>query len=181
MSRGVLLALATDFAVLSLAAFGGAVTITPALQEVVVARHHWMTDADFLQLYAVARVAPGPNILIASIIGWNIAGALGLLVATAAILAPSSLVCLMFGRLAVRYEDTPIVQALRAGLAPVAVGLILASGVAIGRAADSADPLLWALTLAGTVWILFAKRNPLWILVMGGAITASLTMMGYQY
>jgi chromate transporter len=181
MIRATLLTLALDFAILSLAAFGGAAAIVPALQDGVVHRRHWMSDSDFLQLYAVARVAPGPNILIASIIGWKIAGVLGLLVATAAILLPSSLVCLALGRLAVRYEDTPIVQALRAGLAPVAVGLILASGVAIGLAANGSNLVGWALTVAGAAWVLFAKANPLWILALGGAVSVALTVAGLGF
>ena len=178
MLGAVLLAVGLEFCLLSLAAFGGAPTITPALQQFVVDQHHWMSKADFLQLYAVARVAPGPNMLFTSVLGWKIAGILGLLVATAAILAPSSLICLALGRLAVRYEETPIVQALKAGLAPVAVGLILASGIAISRAAD-ANWLAWALTAAGAAWVLFAKANPLWVLVLGGALTGLLALTGH--
>jgi len=57
------------------------------------------------------------------------------------------------------------------------VGLILASGVAIGRAAD---PTLvgWALTAAGAAWVLFARRNPLWILGLGGGVSVLLTLTG---
>ncbi|MDB5450343.1 MAG: chromate transporter [Phenylobacterium sp.] len=177
MMRAVLLTLIIDFAILSLAAFGGASTIAPPLRELAVWRRHWMSDTEFLQLYAVARAAPGPNILIASAIGWKVAGVVGLLVATAAILLPSSIVCLALGRLAVRYEHTRFVQALKQGLAPVAVGLILASGVAIARAADP-DLLAWALTAAGAAWVLFARRNPLWILGLGGGVTALVAMAG---
>jgi chromate transporter len=179
VSRAVLLALLADFAILSLAAFGGAATIAPALRDGVVLRRHWMSDADFLQLYAVARAAPGPNIMIASVIGWKVAGLAGLLVATVAILTPSSALCLLLGRLTVRFEATAFVRALKIGLAPVAVGLILASGVAIARAADP-DLLGWALTAAGALWVLFAKRNPLWILGAGGVLAAVLTLTGHR-
>jgi chromate transporter len=177
VNRLPLAALALDFAILSLAAFGGAATIAPELRKVVVLRRQWMSDSEFLQLYAVARAAPGPNILIASVVGWKVAGALGLLVSTAAILTPSSVVCLALGRLTVRFERTRLVQALRQGLAPVAVGLILASGVAIGRAAD---PTLvgWTLTAAGAAWVLFARRNPLWILGLGGGVSVLLALAG---
>lgn len=177
MKGAVLLALALDFAVLSLAAFGGAATIAPALRDGVVFRRHWMSDADFLQLYAVARAAPGPNIMIASVIGWKVAGLPGLAVATAAILIPSSAVCIVLGRLTVRHEQTRFVQALKVGLAPVAVGLILASGVAIARAAD-AGLLAWGLTAAGAAWVLFTGKNPLWILGLGGAAAVALSAWG---
>lgn len=177
MRSGILAGLALDFVVLSLAAFGGAATIAPALREGVVFRRHWMSDADFLQLYAVARAAPGPNIMIASVIGWKVAGLRGLAVATAAILIPSSTLCILLGRLTVRHEQTRFVQALKLGLAPVAVGLILASGVAIARAAD-AGPFAWALTAAGAAWVVFTRGNPLWILGLGGAAAVALSAAG---
>ena len=177
MSRAILLALLADFAVLSLAAFGGAATIAPAIRDGVVLRRHWMSDAEFLQLYAVARAAPGPNIIIASVIGWKVAGVIGLLVATAAVLAPSSLVCLALGRLTVRFEATAFVRALKLGLAPVAVGLVLASGIAIARPADP-DLVAWAMTAAGAAWVVFARRNPLWILAAGGAAAVALSYFG---
>ncbi|WP_091735271.1 chromate transporter [Phenylobacterium immobile] len=173
----LLVGLALELALLSLAAFGGAAAIMPALHDVAVLRRHWMSESDFLQLYAVARVAPGPNILIASIIGWRVAGAAGLAVATAAILAPSSLVCMALSRLAVRYEDTSVVRALKAGLAPVAVGMTLASGYAIAHTAN-ADWIGWGLTAAGAAWILWCKANPLWILLIGGGVTMGMTLAG---
>jgi chromate transporter len=176
MSRAVFLALVADFAVLSLAAFGGAATIAPALRDGVVLRRHWMSDAEFLELYAVARAAPGPNIMIASVVGWKVAGIAGLLLATAVILTPSSAICLALGRLTVRHERTRFVQALKLGLAPVAVGLVLASGVAIARAANP-DLVGWGLTAAGALWV-FARRNPLWVLLAGGALAAVLSAGG---
>lgn len=177
MIRGLLLGLALELAMLSLAAFGGAAAIMPALHDVAVLQRHWMSEGDFLQLYAVARVAPGPNILIASIIGWRVAGAAGLLIATAAILLPSSAIAMVTSRLAVRYEDTSVVRALKAGLAPVAVGMIIASGYAIAHTAN-ADWIGWILTAAGAAWILFCKANPLWILLIGGGITMGMTLAG---
>jgi chromate transporter len=178
MTRTLLIGLALELAMLSLAAFGGAAAIMPALHDVAVQRRHWMSEADFLQLYAVARVAPGPNILIASIIGWRVAGVVGLLVATTAILLPSSVIAMTMSRLAVRYEDTSVVRALKAGLAPVAVGMIIASGYAIALTANNFDIVGWALTIAGALWILFSKHNPLWILLLGGGVTMAIALVG---
>jgi chromate transporter len=109
--------------------------------------------------------------------GWKVAGLAGLALATAVILAPSSAICLVLGRLTVRHERTRFVRALKLGLAPVAVGLVLASGIAIARAANP-GLLDWGLTAAGALWVLFARRNPLWILVAGGVLTAALAATG---
>ena len=60
-------------------------------------------------------------------------------------------------------------HSVRAGLAPVTMGLIVASGVVMARAADRG----WAaasLTVAAAVVMLTTRLNPVWLLVAGGAL-----------
>ncbi len=49
-----------------------------------------MSDRQFAENFALAQTAPGPNIMVVSLIGWRVAGVAGLLVSTAAIIVPSS-------------------------------------------------------------------------------------------
>ena len=69
---------------LSLLAFGGANAIVPELHRQVVDVMGRMTDSEFTNLFALAQTAPGPNVMILSLVGWRLAGAAGLAVATAA-------------------------------------------------------------------------------------------------
>ena len=78
--------LAIIFAQLSMVAFGGGNTILPEMHRQVVDVHHWMTGADFVALYALAQAAPGPNMMVAPLIGWNVAGWAGMLVTTVAVI-----------------------------------------------------------------------------------------------
>ena len=52
----------------------------------------WMTDRQFADLFAIAQVAPGPNIIIVTLIGYQVAGIAGALVATAAMCVPSCVI-----------------------------------------------------------------------------------------
>src|SRR5438270_555509 len=79
----MLVHLAILITVLSLLAFGGANAIVPELHRQVVDVMGAMTDADFTNLFALAQTAPGPNVMILSLVGWRLAGAAGLAVATA--------------------------------------------------------------------------------------------------
>ena len=74
---GTLLALAAIFAQLSLLAFGGGNTILPEMQRQVTQVHPWLTPQEFAALFALAQAAPGPNMLISTLIGWRIAGLAG--------------------------------------------------------------------------------------------------------
>ena len=62
-------ALAVQFAMLSLLAFGGANAVIPEIHRQSVDIHHWMTDQDFASLFDIAQAAPGPNFLITTLIG----------------------------------------------------------------------------------------------------------------
>ncbi|WP_163574374.1 chromate transporter, partial [Klebsiella pneumoniae] len=76
----VLIALAVIFTQLSLLAFGGGNTILPEMQRQVVDIHHWMSAREFSTMFAVAQAAPGPNMMIVTLVGWHVAGWQGVLV-----------------------------------------------------------------------------------------------------
>lgn len=173
---GLLRTLAATFSTLSLVSIGGANATLPEIHRQVVAGLGWMDDQTFAHLFAIAQIAPGPNILIVSLIGWHMAGLAGLVVATLAILAPSSMLAFGAGRVIARWEDATWVRIAKAGLVPVAVGLILASGVVAARSNDHTS-VTWAITGLVAIAFVFTKRNPLWLLMAGalaGVIAAAL-------
>jgi chromate transporter len=161
--------LGLDFAVLSLLAFGGGNAVLPEMQRIAVESHHWMTADTFLQLFAIAQAAPGPNILVVTLIGWQVAGFAGAAVATVALCGPSSLLIYSFERAWSRIGSERIRGAIRDGVAPLAIGLVLAGGFLVGRSAD-ADWRSAALTAAATVAVLRWRRNPLWLIGAGAVL-----------
>ena len=80
----VLVALALVFGQLSLLAIGGINTVLPEMQRQVVDIHHWMSARDFSAMYALAQAAPGPNMMVVTLIGWRVAGWPGVIVTTVA-------------------------------------------------------------------------------------------------
>jgi len=78
----LLLELAFYFGIMSLIAFGGMSAVMPELQRLVVEIKGWASAEEFLQLFAIAQAAPGPNILIASLVGLTLLalGGVGFLV-----------------------------------------------------------------------------------------------------
>lgn len=166
MNGNPLLQIGVTFTLLSLVAIGGANALLPDMHRQVVDTLHWMSNAEFARAFALAQTAPGPNIIIVSVIGWRVAGLAGLLVATAAIVAPPGLIAFCVGRLFVRGAKAPWFSAVRDGLAPVPVGLMLASGLVLAQATDT-HAMSFVLTALGAVFVLATRLNPVWVLAAG--------------
>jgi len=124
---------------------------------------HWMSDAEFANLFAVGQVAPGPNIMVLSLVGWRMAGLTGMAVATLAALGPTCLLAWIVGRFVQRHGRSAWFDSIKRGLAPVAIGLILASGLVMARAADH-DAITVVATAATFVLVVATKINPLFAL-----------------
>ncbi|HSC23919.1 MAG TPA: chromate transporter [Casimicrobiaceae bacterium] len=161
--------IAKHFSVLSLVAIGGINAILPEIHRVVVDIEGWMTSGEFVDLFAVAQLAPGPNAMIVALIGWKVAGIAGAIVATIAACGPSSVACYIAWHWADRLRDSPWRTIVSRALAPIAIGLILASGYTLARGADRSSGAL-ALTLIATALLAWTRVNPVWVLLGAGAI-----------
>jgi chromate transporter len=162
-------AFAVQLMLLSLVAVGGVNTIVPELHRQTVEVAHWLTDQQFADLFAIAQAAPGPNVLFVTLIGWQIAGWEGALIATAALCGPSCVLTFAVAHAWRRFKDAPWRIATQAGLVPVTVGLIAASAFLLARAADRS--LVAVAITAATAGIAYWSRiNPLWALAAAAAI-----------
>ena len=172
MEAGVLFVLARHFALLSLLAFGGGNTVLPEMHRQAVDVSGWLTDQQFADLFAIAQAAPGPNILIVTLIGWQVAGLVGALVATAAICAPACTLTYIVAHLWDRFRDRPWRRVVQLGLAPVTVGIVGAGAFVVAATVDKS--LVAVLLTLGTVAVsLWGRLNPLWVLVLGGILGAA--------
>jgi chromate transporter len=167
MREDTFVALLLVFVPLSLLSVGGGPSILAGLQNAVAARG-WMSQRDFLDLFAIARAAPGPGVLLATLVGWKVAGIPGAIVASLALFVPSSLLYYAVARHWSAHRGKRWHSALERGLAPVAAALILAGSLVILRAGGT-DYGLWAIAAASTATLLWRPRlNPLWVLAAGG-------------
>jgi chromate transporter len=159
----VVLKLVRAFSTLSLVAVGGANAAVPEVRRIVVDQNHWMDDASFSHLFAISQAAPGPNVLLVSLVGWRLAGMAGLLACTAAMNLPSSVLAFAAARAWARWSNSRWVALLRRTLAPIAMGLIAASGVVMARASDHAL-VPWVITALVALFVVASRRNLLWAL-----------------
>lgn len=173
---------------LSLLAVGGAITLAPGLHRWLVNEQGWLTEAQFSQSMVLAQAAPGPNVLFVALTGWTlglnaagpeaspwlravVAGAASL-VCLLGVLGPSSVLTLLATRWCQRHRERTIVQAFRQGLAPIVVGMLLATGWLLGRSDGPAtqNGRLWALTVVCTLLVWRTQLHMLWMLAVGALL-----------
>lgn len=169
MDRADLPALALHFALLSLMAIGGVSSVLPDMQRYVVEANHWLSDRQFADAYALGQAAPGPNMMFVTLLGWQLAGWAGAIVATLAIILPPILLTLGITHLNAHNPDAPLGRAIRAGLSPIAIGLTLSSGWILARSADH-DSRSTVLTLLTIALMLRTKLNPVWLIAAGAIV-----------
>lgn len=165
-------ALAIVFLQLSLLAFGGGTSILGEMQRQVVNVHGWMSAQDFAALYALAQAAPGPNMLVVTLIGWQVAGLPGALTATAGLCAPSSVLTFFTARLWYRFRDAPWRRIVQSGLMPVTAGLVMGAAGLLART-TSAHWDTAALTALALLLFLFTRLHPLIVLAGAAALGAA--------
>jgi len=155
------------FALLSILAVGGGTAVLPEMKALTVNRFHWLTPEQFGQIYSLGQLAPGPNMLMVSVIGYRVAGWAGALAALVGFFLPAGLLTYGVARVWDRYADSPLKVACERGLAPVTIGLMLAGTLTLGRTViDSADDV--AIAAAVTAILLVVRINPVFLILGGG-------------
>jgi chromate transporter len=153
----------------SVLAVGGVNAVLPELHRQVVENHHWLTDKQFADLFAIANASPGPNMLVITLIGWCLGGFYGAILSTLALCTPTCLLTYGVAHMWERFKDAPWRIAVQAGLVPVTVGLIAASAYLLARAADHTF-MAYSITAATAAISYFTRINPLWAMAVAAGL-----------
>ena len=175
LSWADLLGLTGHFMLLSLLAVGGAITTASDMHRYVVTEHGWISDAQFTSSIAIAQAAPGPNVLFVAVIGWNVAGAAGALATLVGTLLPSTLLVLAISRWAAQRRESLAVRSFTTGMAPLTLGLLLATGWVLAEPFVREPTQRWgALALIGVsiAAMLRTKLSPMWLVALGAVVGA---------
>ncbi|MCY7371930.1 MAG: chromate transporter [Polaromonas sp.] len=173
------------FMTLSLLSVGGTISTAPDMHRFLVDKQNWLTDAQFNASIALAQAAPGPNVLWVALLGWHVgmnsggmgSALLGVLVAMAGILVPSSILTYSAAKWGQRNRELRAVRAFKQGMAPIVVALILATGWVLTLANSSsaaAGPWgawpIWLLTGATALIVWRTRLHLLWLLGAGALL-----------
>lgn len=191
---GIYLQLFWVFFVIGLFTFGGGYAMLSLIQTQVVVTHSWLTESAFTDIVAISQMTPGPiGINSATYVGYEVlrqsgathlAGILGSMTATFAVMLPSFIIVLTIVRFYTRFKDNKIFEGVMSWLRPAVVGLIGAAalilmfkvdwegaraGISIVRE-NFQDWTSWVLFAAAVIASLFFKVGPIPIIIAGGIL-----------
>ena len=173
----ILLQLAGLFSALSLSAFGGGKVVLPSMHQAAVGQYHWMTSQQFVDLFSISMAAPGPSMMVVTLVGLKacmpygtVAAILGALVATLAMFVPSSVLVYFAGNWWDHWKESPWRHAVMDAIMPISTGLILAATWIISKTSIHTVPTA-ILGVVALLLMLFTKINPVLMMAAAGAIS----------
>ncbi|HEY4316313.1 MAG TPA: chromate transporter [Herbaspirillum sp.] len=179
MTDNIYLKLVLIFAPLSLVSFGGGQSVVADINRHVI-EQHWLTQAQFVNLFAISRAAPGPGALLTTLIGWDVAGITGAFIATFALFAPSSTAALLAFHFWSRVGKSRIRHSLERSLTPIAAGMIFAGGLSVLRSSPHTFSILAIAVVSTIAMIMRPRSSPLLVLALAGLFQYLYTIAGFR-
>jgi chromate transporter len=165
-----LLDLATLMLKVDLFAFGGGFASVPLMLHEVVGVRHWMDSRTFMDAVALGQVTPGPIVITATFVGYQLAGLPGAIVGTLSVFTPSLIILTAAVPYLDRLQHSPLMRGALRGVLASFVGLLLAVALRFGWAVP------WdALSVAMALLAFSALRlgvDILWVVLVGGIVSA---------
>ena len=157
-------------------AFGGGQAALSLVEQTVVTNAHWVTPQDFSTALAFSFVTPGPVLILATFIGYRVAGLAGAVAATLGVFLVPWFLATAAAHLLRRFVQHPRLRAFGRGAGPAVVALLVVSAVGIVRATFTGWPyaLIAALALALAA---SRKLHPFLILAGGAALGVILSAL----
>ena len=147
----------------------------PMLQREVVDRHHWITEEDVLDCYAIGQCTPGViAVNTATFVGYRQAKIPGSVAATVGVITPSLIIICVIAALLKRFAEYPVVINAFAGIR-VAVAVLVTMAVVKLFKSGIKNVLGFVVMLLSFLLTVRLDLSPVWIVlgcIVGGVILA---------
>ena len=156
-------------------AFGGGQAALSLVERTVVADTGWLAPPDLSAAIGFAFITPGPVLILAPFVGYQVAGIGGGLAAAFGVFLIPWFLATGSAQLLRAATQRPWVRAFGRGAAPAVVALLVVSAFDIGRAS-----FVWWLTIAiaAAAMVATAKRvHPFLVLASGTVIGVVVSLL----
>lgn len=164
---------------LSAFTFGGGYVIVTLMKKKFVDDYHWINEQEMLDLIAIAQSAPGPIAVNGAIVvGYKLAGILGLLFAImGTILPPFLILSLVFFFYEIFRSNiwvSRMLTGMQAGVGAIIALVVYEMGAGIVKTKEKGDMLIMIAAFFAAYMI---QINVAWIVIACGGIGALRTMI----
>ncbi|HMH80487.1 MAG TPA: chromate efflux transporter [Candidatus Acidoferrum sp.] len=148
--------------------FGSGYVLLAVLREDLVARMHWLSEAQLLDGIAVSQATPGPFFTVATFLGYVLSGWRGAGLATVGMFVPAFVYVAVTANVLPRLRKSPTASAFLDGVNAAAVALMAFVGLQFAREAV-VTPLAAVIAAISAVLAFRLRVNSAW-LILGGAV-----------
>ena len=159
--------------------FGGGYAMLPMLEKEVVERHHWTTQEQLLDYFAIGQCTPGIiAVNTATFIGYNRRGVLGAVIATLGVVFPSFIIISLISAVLNNFAHIAMVQHAFSGIRVAVCGLILQAVIKLLKSSVK-NSMGWILLAVTFLAVVLFDLSPV-IVVIAAALTGILAGRGRQ-
>ena len=150
--------------------FGGGYPMISFIQNEVVLKHGWLSNAEFTDIVAVSQMTPGPvGINMATYTGYAASDSVwGAFLATAAVCLPSFIIMILIARYFLKYQDKPSVKAVFKGLRLAIIGLIAAAALLLCDGENFVDIKSYLIFAVSFLLVFKWKWHPIRLILAAG-------------
>lgn len=166
--------------------FGGGYAMISLIQNEVVVKNQWLTNAEFADIVAISQSTPGPiGINVATYVGYTSVlqagysqweAILGAVIASLSIIWLPFILMIAISHYIMKHKDAPAISNIFKALRPAIVGLIAAAALLLmtpdNFGTPQEKPLLFSISLiiflAAFYITGFRKANPILVMLICG-------------
>jgi chromate transporter len=173
---GLALSISFIFLRIGAATFGGGFVMIPEIENEVVRSHHWLNHQEFADATALGQITPGPVLIMATFVGYRVAGIFAAILCTLCVFLPSFLMTIAAGSSLRRFRTNRQIQAFLRGVAPAVTGLLGAAAWSVARSGiHTIIGATMALVILGI--LLRYRPNAFWVLMGAGVFRFLLALV----
>ena len=167
----ILIELVREFLLIGFLLYGGGIGMISYIQKIGIQKG-WLTLEQFSDMIALSQVTPGPiAINIATYVGYNVAGIIGAILTTLALIVPSFILVFLVIKFFAKHMQAQWMRNVLDGLKAVVLALVVSALVPLFKAGfvvNGSIRWLGVIPLAYSVWASLNKKSILIVLGVTG-------------
>ena len=157
--------------------FGGGYAMLPMIQREVIDKHHWCSEEEIMDYYAIGQVTPGIiAVNTATFVGYDVKGVPGGIIATLGVISPSIVIITIIAGLITNFSELAVVQSALRGIQVAVCALMFTAVVKLYKNSvkNAVSFVIFAVAL---VLAYFTNISTVILVIAAGAVGYALSVM----